>query len=119
MVEIALLLLIVGGGAWYILGRRGGLDAAAAQLRSDTVVRDAQGDGNGNGDGGPPLFDGSVAEVIEEAVEALGDDRSGPWLRVSSLCRMPDGSQWRVVVETARTGAEARSVAQKVPPAPL
>ncbi len=115
MVEIALLLLIVGGGAWYILGRRGGLDAAAAQLRRDTVVREAQGDGGV----GPLRFDGSVAEVVEEAVEALGDDRSGPWLRVSSLCRMPDGGMWRVVVETARTDAPARSVAQQVPPAPL
>ena len=57
MVEIALLLLIVGGGAWYILGQRQGLDAAAAQLRRDTVVRDAQ------ADGGQLLFDGSVAEV--------------------------------------------------------
>lgn len=117
MVEIALLLLIVGGGAWYILGRRQGLDAQAVQLRRDTVVRDAQGDGNG--DGGQLLFDGSVAEVIDETVEAFGDDTTGPWLRVSSLCRMPDGSAWRVVVETARTDAEARSVAQKVPPAPL
>ncbi len=112
MVEIALLLLIVGGGAWYILGQRQGLDAAAAQLRRDTVVRDAQ------ADGGQLLFDGSVAEVTEETVEALGDDRSGPWLRVSSLCRMPDGGVWRVVVETARTGAPARSAAQKAPPAP-
>lgn len=110
MVEIALLLLIVGGGAWYILGRRQSLDAQAAQLRRDTVVRDAD---------GHVLFDGSVAEVSEATVEALGDDRSGPWLRVSSLSRMPDGSQWRVVVETARTGAEARSTAQKVPPASL
>lgn len=110
MVEIALLLLIVGGGAWYILGQRKGLDAQAAQLRRETVLRDAD---------GRVLFDGSVAEVIEEAVEPLGDDRSGPWLRVSSLCRMPDGSAWLVVVETARTDAPARRAAQPAPPAPL
>lgn len=110
MIELVLLAVLLGGGAWYISSRRQGLDAQAAQLRRETVLRDAD---------GRVLFDGSVAEVSEATVEAFGDDRSGPWLRVSSLCRMPDGSQWRVVVETARTGAEARSSAQKVPPAPL
>lgn len=110
MVEIALLLLIVGGGAWYILGRRQGLDAQAVQLRRDTVLREAQ------ADGGQLLFDGSVAEVVEETVEAFGDDTTGPWLRVSSLCRMPDGGVWRVVVETARRGCEARcSVTRDMP----
>lgn len=99
MVEIALLLLIVGGGAWYILGQRQGLDAQAAQLRRETVLRDAD---------GRVLFDGSVAEVTEATVEAFGDDRSGPWLRVSSLCRMPDGSAWQVVAETAQRHREAR-----------
>ena len=110
MIELVLLAVLLGAGAWYISSRRQGLDAQAAQLRRETVLRDAD---------GHVLFDGSVAEVSEATVEAFGDDRSGPWLRVSSLCRMPDGGAWRVVVETARTDAPARSTAQKVPPAPL
>lgn len=110
MIELALLAVLLGASVWYILSRRQDLDAAAKQLRRDTVVRDAD---------GHVLFDGSVAEVSEETVEPLGDDSTGAWLRVRSLCRMPDGSAWQVVVETARTNAPAGSTAQPVPPAPL
>ncbi|MCH8181188.1 MAG: hypothetical protein IIA02_15610 [Proteobacteria bacterium] len=99
MIELVLLAVLVGGGAWYVSSRRRGLDEAVTQLRRDAVLRDAQ---------GRVLFDGSLAEVVEEAVEAGGDDASGPWLRVSSLCRMPDGRVWRVVAETARRDREAR-----------
>lgn len=112
MVELVLLAVLVGGGAWYISSRRRGLDAAAAQLRRDAVLRDAQ---------GQVVFDGAVAELVEEAVEAGGDDATGPWLRVSSLCRMPDGRLWRVVAETARRDRAARCAVepQEAPPAAL
>ena len=106
MIELVLLAVLLGAGAWYISSRRQGLDAQAAQLRRETVLRDAD---------GHVLFDGSVAEVSEATVEAFGDDRSGPWLRVSSLCRMPDGSAWRVVVETARLGQAAHATVERAP----
>ena len=105
MVELALLAVLVGGGAWYVLSRRQGLDEAARQLRSAITTPDG--------------FDGAQATVLAETVAPQGDAHTGPWLRVSSVCRMPDGGLWQVVVETARTGAEARSTAQKVPPEAL
>lgn len=112
MVELVLLALLVGGGAWYIGSRRRGLDAAAAQLRRDAVLRDAR---------GQVLFDGAVAELVDETVEAGGDDATGPWLRVSSHCRMPDGRLWRVVAETARRDRAARCAVepQEVTPSAL
>lgn len=112
MIELVLLAVLMGGGAWYVSSRRRGLDDAAAQLRREAVLRDDQ---------GRVLFDGAVAEVLNETVEAGGDDASGPWLRVSSHCRMPDGGLWHVVAETARRDRAARCAveAQKAPPAAL
>jgi len=105
MVELALLAVLVGGGAWYVLSRRQGLDEAARRLRSATTTPDG--------------FDGAQATVLCETVSPQGDAHTGPWLRVVSVCRMPDGGEWRVEVETAHKGVPARSTAQRVPPAPL